>query len=138
MEVLNYVKGMAAVVGCGCGFFFGGLDGILLTLVVLVCADYATGVMAAGIEGRISSEVGLKGICKKVMLFLLVGMANLVDNYVFQGAAPMREAVIFFYIANEAISILENAGKIGVPIPGVLERALIRLKDEKGDIDAGH
>lgn len=138
METLSYVKGLAAIIGCGCGFFFGGLDGILLTLVILVCVDYATGVMSAAVKGRLSSEVGLKGICKKVMLFLLVGLANLVDNYVFQGAAPMREAVIFFYIANEAISILENAGKMGVPIPGVLEKALLRIKDERGEIDAGH
>ncbi len=130
MDGITYLKAGAAALGCGCGFFIGGLDGILITLIVLVCADYITGVIAAALEHNLSSEVGLKGICKKVMIFLLVGIANLADSYLFQGATPMRDTVIFFYIANEGISILENAGEIGLPIPKCLEKTLTALKNE--------
>ena len=89
--------------------------------------------MSAATAHSLSSAVGLKGICKKVLIFLLVGVANFLDNYIFQGATPMRDAVIFFYIANEGISILENTAKMGVPVPAPLEKLLLRLKEVKKD-----
>lgn len=133
MDTFSYIKAIAAALGWGFGFLVGGLDGILLTLIVFVCIDYLTGVMSAATEQSLSSAVGLKGICKKVLIFLLVGVANFLDNYIFQGATPMRDAVIFFYIANEGISILENTAKMGVPVPAPLEKLLLRLKEVKKD-----
>ncbi|MDO4542148.1 MAG: phage holin family protein [Bacillota bacterium] len=132
MDVLNYIKAAAAVAGCGFGFILGGFDGILLALLALVSADYCTGVLAAAWKKRLSSEVGFKGICKKVLIFLMVAMANFLDSYIFQGATPMRDAVIFFYIANEGISLLENVGGLGVPIPGFMREILLKLKEEEG------
>lgn len=133
MDTFSYIKAIAAALGWGFGFLVGGLDGILLTLIVFVCIDYLTGVMSAATAQSLSSAVGLKGICKKVLIFLLVGVANFLDNYIFQGATPMRDAVIFFYIANEGISILENTAKMGVPVPAPLEKLLLRLKEVKKD-----
>lgn len=135
MDTFSYIKAIAAALGWGFGFLVGGLDGILLTLIVFVCIDYLTGVMSAATAQSLSSAVGLKGICKKVLIFLLVGVANFLDNYIFQGATPMRDAVIFFYIANEGISILENTAKMGVPVPAPLEKLLLRLKEVKKDED---
>ena len=120
-------------VGGFLGWFLGGADGFLYTLIVFVALDYITGVMCAIVEKKLSSEVGFKGICRKVLIFLLVGVANLLDVYVLGEAAVLRTAVIFFYLSNEGVSMLENAGRLGLPIPQKLKDVLAQLHHKGGD-----
>ncbi len=103
-----------------------------------MAVDYITGVMCAIADKKLSSEVGFKGICKKVLIFILVGIANILDVYVIGTGSILRTAVIFFYISNEGLSLLENAGHLGLPIPTKLKEVLEQLhdrseKDEGGD-----
>jgi toxin secretion/phage lysis holin len=119
-----------ATIGGVIGGFLGGLDGFLYTLIVFIAIDYVTGFMCAVVERNLSSEVGARGIFKKVMILLLVGIANLIDVYVIGQGAVLRTAVIFFYLSNEGLSILENAGRIGLPIPEKLRAVLAQLKDD--------
>ena len=107
--------------------------GILLAFVV---TDYITGIVAAALEGKLSSQVGFKGIWKKIMIFVIVAIGHLIDNALGLNAVLMN-AAIFFYLANELISILENAGRIGLPVPGILQKAIGMLK-EKGGEDIGN
>ena len=122
-----------AAVGGFLGWFLGGADGFLYTLIAFVALDYVTGVMCAIVEKKLSSEVGFKGICRKVLIFLLVGVANLLDVYVLGEAAVLRTAVIFFYLSNEGVSMLENAGRLGLPIPQKLKDVLAQLHNKGGD-----
>ena len=120
--------------GAWLGGFMGGLDGFLYTLIVFVVVDYVTGFMAAISEKSLSSEVGFKGIAKKVVIFLLVGVANMLDVHVLGQGAVIRTAVIFFYLSNEGVSILENAARLGLPIPAKLRAVLEQLRtDEDND-----
>ena len=116
------------------GYFVGGWDGMLIALVVLMALDYITGVMCAIADHKLSSSVGFKGICKKVFILMLVGVANIVDVHVVGSGSALRAAVICFYLSNEGVSILENAGHIGLPIPEKLKVVLEQLhgrSDEK-------
>lgn len=97
------------------GWFFGDLDGFLYALIIFVVMDYFTGILAAGVKKELSSAVGFKGIAKKVCIFVLVGIANILDTQVLQNGTAICTAVIFFYLANEGISILENSAAIGIP-----------------------
>ena len=118
------------------GYFVGGWDGMLIALVVLMALDYITGVMCAIADHKLSSSVGFKGICKKVFILMLVGVANIVDVHVVGSGSALRAAVICFYLSNEGVSILENAGHIGLPIPEKLKVVLEQLhgrSDEKKD-----
>ena len=117
------------------GWFFGGLDGFFIVLLAFVVADYISGVMVAVVEKRLSSSVGFRGIFRKILIFVLVGVANLLDTHVLGTAAVLRTAVIFFYISNEGISLLENAGHLGVPYPQKLRDVLAQLhhRSEKND-----
>lgn len=119
--------------GAWVGGLLGGLDGFLYTLIVFVVVDYVTGFMCAVVEKRLSSEVGFRGIFKKVVIFMLVGVGNLLDVHVLGQGAVIRTAVIFFYLSNEGVSILENAGALGLPIPKKLRAILEQLKDEDED-----
>ena len=119
--------------GAALGAFLGGVDGFLYTLIVFVVVDYVTGFFAAVAEKNLSSEVGFRGIAKKVVIFLLVGVANLIDVNVLGQGAVIRTAVIFFYLSNEGVSILENSGRLGLPIPKKLRQILEQLKDEDED-----
>lgn len=119
--------------GAWLGGFMGGLDGFLYTLIVFVVVDYVTGFMAAISEKSLSSEVGFKGIAKKVVIFLLVGVANMLDVHVLGQGAVIRTAVIFFYLSNEGVSILENAARLGLPIPAKLRAVLEQLRTEDDD-----
>lgn len=112
------------------GWLFGGLDGFLYALVVFVIIDYFTGIMAAGIHKKLSSEIGFRGIAKKVTIFLLVALANMLDVNVIKTGSVARTAVVFFYISNEGISILENATVIGLPIPKKLKDMLLQIREE--------
>ena len=124
------IKWAAAVGGGIASFLFGGWSVALQTLLIFVAIDYLTGVIAAGKEGKLSSNVGLKGIAKKVMTFFVVAVAHQVDLLLGDGHV-FRDATVTFYIANEAISILENAGRIGVPIPEKIHQAIEILKGKE-------
>jgi toxin secretion/phage lysis holin len=109
------------------GYYLGGCDGLLYALIAFVIVDYLTGVMCAIADKKLSSEVGFKGICRKVLIFLLVGIANIIDVQVIGQEGILRTAVIFFYLSNEGVSLLENAGHLGLPIPEKLKDVLEQL-----------
>ena len=118
-----------AAIGGWLGYFLGGCDGLLIALVVFVAVDYVTGVMCAISDKKLSSEVGFKGICRKVLIFLLVGIANIVDVQVIGTGSVLRTAVIFFYLSNEGVSLLENAAHLGLPVPEKMKDILAQLHD---------
>ena len=122
-----------ALIGTAATYLWGGWDAIIRALVVLACLDYITGVIAAAVHGQLDSRIGAKGIARKVMLFAVVATATVVDRVGGLGEPVMRTITALWYVANEALSVLENAGEIGVPIPGKLRRMLARLRDEGGD-----
>ena len=134
-EFWNATQFVFTAVGGWLGWFLGGCDGLLYALIAFVVADYITGVMCAINDKTLSSEVGFRGICRKVLIFLLVGIANILDVQVIGTGSVLRTAVIFFYISNEGVSLLENAGHLGLPIPEKLKAVLAQLHDraEKGD-----
>ena len=115
------------------GWFLGGADGFLYALVAFVVIDYITGVMCAISDKSLSSEVGFRGICRKVLIFILVGVGNLLDVYILGEAGVLRTAVIFFYLSNEGVSLLENASRLGLPIPEKLKEILQQLHDKGGN-----
>jgi toxin secretion/phage lysis holin len=119
----------AGGIGGGLGWFLGGCDGLLYALVLFVVVDYITGVMCAAADHKLSSEVGFKGICRKVLIFLLVGIGHVLDTQIIGTGSVLRTAVIFFYLSNEGISLLENAGHLGLPIPEKLKLVLEQLHD---------
>lgn len=128
-EFWNTIQLIFAGIGGWLGYFLGGCDGLLYALVVFVVIDYLTGVMVAINNKTLSSAVGFKGICRKVLIFLLVGIANILDVNVIGTGCILRTAVIFFYISNEGISLLENAGRLGLPIPEQIKVVLEQLHD---------
>lgn len=134
-EFWNTIQLIFAGIGGWLGYFLGGCDGLLYALIAFVVVDYITGVMCAIADHTLSSEVGFKGICRKVLIFLLVGIANILDVQVIGTGSVLRTAVVFFYISNEGISLLENAGHLGLPIPKKMKEVLEQLHDrsEKGD-----
>ena len=130
-DIINTLQIVVAAVGGYIGYFLGGWDGFLYALVAFVVLDYLTGIMAAILEKRLSSEVGFRGIFKKVLIFSLVAVAHIVDSQLIQTGSAIRTAVIFFYLSNEGISIVENASKIGLPIPVKLKTVLEQLNKEE-------
>lgn len=128
-EFWNTIQIIFTGVGGWLGYFLGGCDGLLYALVVFVVVDYITGVMCAINNKTLSSAVGFKGICRKVLIFLLVGIANVLDVQVIGTGSVLRTAVIFFYISNEGVSLLENAGHLGLPIPDKVKVVLEQLHD---------
>ena len=117
------------------GWFLGGVDGFLYALIAFTVIDYITGVMCAITDKNLSSSIGFKGICRKVLIFTLVGIGNIVDVYVLGQGGVLRTAVIFFYLSNEGVSILENSAHLGLPIPEKLKEVLEQLHDRGGDDD---
>lgn len=128
-EFWNVIQMVFTAVGGWLGYFLGGNDGLLIALVVFVVVDYLTGVMCAVSDKKLSSEVGFKGICRKVLIFLLVGIANIVDVQVIGTGSVLRTAVIFFYLSNEGVSLLENAAHLGLPVPEKMKDILAQLHD---------
>ena len=128
-DILNFIKVVFTAIGGYLGYVLGGHDSFLYALIAFVVIDYLTGVMLAIIKKEVSSEIGFKGIFKKVMIFLMVAIGHTVDAYLIKNGGAIRTAVIFFYISNEGISILENSANIGLPIPEKLKDVLIQLKD---------
>ena len=111
------------------GWFLGGVDGFLYALIAFTVIDYITGVMCAITDKNLSSSIGFKGICRKVLIFTLVGIGNIVDVYVLGQGGVLRTAVIFFYLSNEGVSMLENAAHLGLPVPDAIKTVLEQLHD---------
>lgn len=131
-EFWNTVQMFFAAIGGWLGYFLGGCDGLLYALIAFVVIDYITGVMCAVADKKLSSTVGFKGICRKVLIFLLVGIANILDVQVIGTGSVLRTAVIFFYISNEGVSLVENAAHLGLPVPDKLKDVLEQLHDRDG------
>lgn len=131
----NMIQILISALGGWLGYFLGGCDGLLYALLAFAVIDYITGVMCAVNDHTLSSEVGFRGICRKVLIFLLVGIANVLDVQVIGTGSVLRTAVIFFYISNEGVSLLENAAHLGLPVPekikAVLEQIHNRAESEE-------
>ena len=130
------VQMACTVIGGWIGYFGGGVDGLMTALLIFMVLDYVTGLMCAIADKKLSSAVGFKGICKKVLILMLVGVANVVDIHIVGTGSALRSAVICFYLSNEGLSLLENAAHIGLPIPDQMKDVLAQLHgrtDEKKD-----
>lgn len=136
-EFWNTIQLIFTAVGGWLGWFLGGSDGLLFALIAFVVIDYITGVMCAISDKKLSSAVGFKGISKKVLIFALVGLGHILDTRVIGAGSVLRTAVIFFYLSNEGISLLENAAHLGLPVPKKLKDVLEQLhkRSEKEDDD---
>lgn len=132
-QIWNGIQIAFTALGGFLGWFLGGADGFLYALIAFVVIDYITGVMCAISDKSLSSEVGFRGICRKVLIFILVGVGNLLDVYILGEAGVLRTAVIFFYLSNEGVSLLENASRLGLPIPEKLKEILQQLHDKGGN-----
>ena len=130
-NVIDKIELAFAAFGGFLGWFWGGFDGFLYALIVFVVLDYFTGLLAAGVRRELSSEIGFKGIAKKACIFILVGLANIVDTQVIGNGSAIRTAVIFFYLSNEGLSILENRAIIGLPVPEKLKDMLLQQSIEE-------
>jgi len=128
-EFWNFIQVIFATIGGWLGYFLGGCDGLIYALTAFVVVDYITGVMCAIADKKLSSSVGFKGICRKVLIFTLVGIAHIIDMQVIKTGSVLRTAVIFFYLSNEGVSLLENAAHLGLPIPNKLKNVLEQLHD---------
>lgn len=128
-EFWTSVQVVFTAIGGWLGWFLGGCDGLMYALIAFVVVDYITGIMCAIVDKKLSSEVGFKGICKKVLIFLLVGMANVLDVNIIGSGSVLRTAAIFFYLSNEGVSLLENAAHLGLPVPNAMKEVLQQLHD---------
>ena len=134
-EFWNTIQLIFTAIGGWLGYFLGGCDGLLYALIAFVVIDYITGVMCAINDKTLSSEVGFRGICRKVLIFLLVGIANILDVQVIGIGSVLRTAVIFFYISNVGVSLLENAAHLGLPVPEKIKTVLEQLHDRSESED---
>ena len=125
----NIFKNILAGVCTVLSFLFGDMEGLMVALIALIILDYISGVIAAAVEKRLSSEVGAKGIAKKIFMLLIVALANIVDINVIGDGHILKTVTVVFYICNECISLIENAGRIGVPVPKKLLDVLEQLRD---------
>lgn len=132
-EFWNTIQVIFAAIGGWLGYFLGGCDGLLYTLIAFVVVDYVTGIMCAISDRTLSSAVGFKGICRKVLIFTLVGIGNIIDVQVLGTPGVLRTAVIFFYLSNEGVSILENSAHLGLPVPEKLKDVLEQLHERGGN-----
>lgn len=127
----DLVKIFFTIFGSLIGFFLGDLDIFIYSLTAFVICDYISEIIRAGFERKLSSKIGFKGILKKIMIFIIVGIANICDKNLIKNQAMIRSSIIFFYIANEGLSILENALAMDLPIPKKLKILLEQFKEEK-------
>ena len=134
-EMWNLIQYIFAVIGGWLGYFLGSWDGALCALITFITIDYITGVMCAISDKHLSSEIGFRGICRKMIILALVGVGSILDRYVIGTGSVLRTAVIFYYLSNEGISILENAARLGLPVPEKLKNVLEQLKEDKRDED---
>ena len=131
-DIWSFIQVGFAAVGGWLGYFLGGMDGFIYALITFVVVDYITGLMCAVLDKKLSSEIGFQGIFKKILIFSLVAIGHIIDKSVIGDGSVIRTAVIFFYLSNEGVSILENAAHIGLPIPQKLKDVLGQLHN-KGD-----
>lgn len=130
-ELWNMCQLAFTAVGGWLGYFLGGCDGLIIALLLFVVIDYITGVMCAVVDRKLSSAVGFKGIFRKVLIFMLVGIANIIDVQVIKSGSVLRTAVVFFYLSNEGLSLIENAAHLGLPVPDKLKAVLEQLHDKE-------
>ena len=130
-ELWNMCQLAFTVVGGWLGYFLGGCDGLIIALLLFVVIDYITGVMCAVVDRKLSSAVGFKGIFRKVLIFMLVGIANIIDAQVIKSGSVLRTAVVFFYLSNEGLSLIENSVHLGLPVPEKLKAVLKQLNDKE-------
>ena len=134
-EFWNTMQFIFTVLGGWIGYFLGGCDGLIIALICFVTVDYITGLMCAVSDKKLSSKAGFKGICRKVLIFTLVGVANIIDIQIIHTGSVLRTAVIFFYLSNEGVSLLENAAHLGLPIPKKLKEVLEQLHNKHNEED---
>ena len=132
-NIWNAIQMAFTALGGFLGWFLGGFDGFLYALVVFVVIDYITGIMCAINDHTLSSAVGFRGICRKVLIFCMIGIGNILDVNILGEGHVLRTAVIFFYLSNEGVSMLENAAHLGLPIPDKLKDVLAQLNEMDGD-----
>ena len=125
-----------AAIGGWIGYFVGGVDGLMTALLIFMALDYITGLMCAVIDKKLSSAVGFRGICKKVLILMLVGVAHIVDLHVVGTGDALRSAVVCFYLSNESVSMLENAAHLGLPIPEKLKSVLAQLHGREDETES--
>ena len=130
-EFWNVIQLVFAAVGGWLGYFLGGCDGLLYTLLAFVVLDYATGVMCAVADHKLSSAIGFRGIFRKVLIFALVGIGHILDTQVIGAGSVLRTAVIFFYLSNEGVSLIENTAHLGLPVPEKIKEVLSQLHDKE-------
>lgn len=128
-NILSTAKLVFTAIGGFLGYILGGNDSFLYALIVFMVADYLTGLMLSALEKKTSSKVGFRGIFRKILIFVMVAIGHIVDAYLIGNGGAIRMAVIFFYISNEGISIIENSAALGLPIPEKLKDVLVQLKD---------
>ena len=130
-EFWNIIQVIIAGIGSWLGWFLGESDGLLYTLIAFIAVDYITGVMCAVADKKLSSQVGFKGICRKVLIFALVGIGHVLDTQVIGAGSVLRTAVIFFYLSNEGVSLIENTAHLGLPVPEKIKEVLSQLHDKE-------
>ena len=130
-EFWNIIQVIIAGIGGWLGWFLGESDGLLYTLIAFVAVDYITGVMCAVADKKLSSQIGFKGICRKVLIFALVGIGHVLDTQVIGAGSVLRTAVIFFYLSNEGVSLIENTAHLGLPVPEKIKEVLSQLHDKE-------
>lgn len=133
----NVIQAGLGAVGGFLGWAFGGLDGFLYTLIVFVAIDYITGVICAIVDKKLSSDAGYRGILQKIMIFVVVAVGNIIDVLLLNGqGSPLRTMIIFFYLSNEGLSILEHAARLNIPIPAQLKSVILQLREKEEETDA--
>ena len=128
-EFWNSIQAVFMVIGGWLGWFLGGCDGLIIALVIFAVLDYITGLMCAVNDHKLSSAIGFRGICRKVLIFTLVGIGHVLDAHVIGTGSILRTAIIFFYLSNEGVSLIENAAHLGLPVPEKLKAVLEQLHD---------
>lgn len=123
----KYFNGIVAIVATFFTYLFGSWDLALQVLIVFMILDYGTGVLYAYLTNQLNSEVGFKGLVKKLMILVVLIIGVMLDRMLGNGTWVFRTLVCYFYIANEGISLLENVGNIGIPIPNKIRNALEQL-----------
>lgn len=134
-QAWNWIRGAFAALGGILGWVLGAMNGVMYALIAFVVIDYITGVIAAAVQKRLNSTVGFKGIAKKLGIFILVALGHIIDAQILGDGDALRTAVIFFYLSNEGLSIIENAVAIGLPVPEALKNALAHLDKENKNHD---
>ncbi len=130
-SIINSCKTVSALIGGVLGWFLGGFDTLIYALIAFVSIDYITGVWLAVLEKKVSSDIGFKGIGRKMMIFVLVALGNIIDQLIIGNGSTLRCMLIMFYLSNEGISIIENAGKMGLPLPQKLKEVMRQLNNTK-------